>query len=48
MGLKQKAKGGVSDFCFPPRTVYQGFEGQKTAYRKFSEVLPRRFLAAGL
>jgi hypothetical protein len=43
MGLKQKAKGGVSDFCFVPGTVYQGLEAQKTAYGKFSEVLPRRF-----
>jgi hypothetical protein len=35
MGLKQKAKGGVSDFCFVPRTVYQGFEAQKPLTANF-------------
>jgi hypothetical protein len=29
MGLKQKAKGAASGFCFIPRTVYQEFEAQK-------------------
>jgi hypothetical protein len=35
MGLKQKAKEGVGDFCFVPRTVYQDFKRKKPLTASF-------------
>jgi hypothetical protein len=52
MGLKQKAKGAASGFCFIPRTVYQELRPKKSSSSKFCEVVQRRFpgeiLRAGL